>query len=76
MVVERIRLGRRRSIDVRAYVERLEAQPIPEGVRLDFRARVTPLGTVRPEEVVRVLGILLGIELIVGSVERTAIDLE
>lgn len=76
MVVERIRLGQRRSVDVRAYVERFAAEPIPEGIQLDFRARVTPLGTVRPEEVVRVLGLLLGIELVVGSVERTAIDLE
>ncbi len=76
MVVERIRLGQRRSIDVRTYVDRLALQPIPEGIQMDFRAQVTPLGTVRPEEMVRVLGLLLGIELVVGSVERTAIDLE
>ena len=75
MVVERIRLGQRRSVDVRAYVEQFSAEPIPAGIRLDFRARVTPLGTARPEEVVRVLGLLLGMELVVGSVERTAIDL-
>jgi radical SAM-linked protein len=76
MVVERVRLGQRRSIDVRAYVERFAAQRVPGGIQLDFRARVTPLGTVRPEDVVRVLGLLLGIELVVASVERTAIDLE
>jgi len=76
MVVERIRLGQRRSVDVRAYVDCFAAEQIPEGIRLDFRARVTPLGTARPEELVRVLGVLLGIELVVGSVERTAIDLE
>jgi len=74
MVVERIRLGRRRPIDVRTYVDRFAAEPIPEGIRLDFGARVTPMGTVRPEEMVRVLGLLLGMELVVGSVERTAID--
>lgn len=76
MVVERIRLGKRRAVDVRAYVESFAALLIAEGIQLDFRARVTPLGTVRPEEMVRVLGVLLGLELVVGSVERTAIDLE
>jgi radical SAM-linked protein len=75
VVVERIRLGQRRSIDVRTYVDRLALQRIPEGIQMDYRARVTPLGTVRPEEMVRVLGLLLGIELAVASVERTAIDL-
>jgi hypothetical protein len=76
LVVERIRPGQRRRVDVRTYVDSFQARPISGGVTIDFRARVTPLGTVRPEEMVRVVGGLLGVDLVPGLVERTAIDLE
>jgi radical SAM-linked protein len=51
--VERIRRDRKTRIDVRPYVGALDAAP--EGMKM--RMRVTPKGTAKPGEILRVLGV-------------------
>lgn len=75
MIVERVRLGRRRQIDVKSFVSAVEITLVGRAVVVEFEAAVTPGGTVRPEEVVAAMARLAGLELEVLGVERLHIEL-
>ena len=70
-VVERVREGRSKAVDVRAYVPRIDAEPTARGVALSFTAEVTPNGTVRPEEVVAVVARIAGVDLVTRALRAT-----
>jgi hypothetical protein len=74
-VVERVREGRSKAVDVRTYVPSIDAEPTARGVALSFTAEVTPNGTVRPEEVVEVVARIAGVDLMTFRCERLEIVL-
>jgi radical SAM-linked protein len=73
LVVERARAGKRRMVDVRQYVSEVDVAGSGLGLVVSYTAAVTPQGTVRPEEVVEVLGRLACRELVVWRAERLEI---
>ena len=75
LLVERVRGGRQRAVDVRRYVDAIEVSAVGQGLEVSYTATVTPQGTVRPEEVVDVLGRLAGQRLVMRRAERLAIIL-
>jgi radical SAM-linked protein len=76
ILVEHVREGRVRQVDVKRYVEDLEIEAAGEGLwRLRFRAAVTPAGTARPESVVRALGMVGDLALEIAGITRTGIHL-
>ncbi len=76
LVVQRKRPDGRRDVDVRAFVDEFSFDEVGDDVAIDFRARVTPRGSVRPEEMVEAVSRLTGVELRSLSVERCAIELD
>jgi hypothetical protein len=74
-VVERVREGKSKAVDVKAYVPHIDAEPTTRGVALTFTAAVTPSGTVRPEEVVAAVARIAGVDLVVVRCERLEIVL-
>jgi radical SAM-linked protein len=75
LLVERVRAGRRRPVDVRRHVDAIAVSVAGQELELSYTATVTPQGTVRPEEVVDVLGRLAGERLVMRCAERLAIIL-
>ncbi len=75
LLVDRLRAGKQRVVDVRRYVDVVEVRRAEPGLDVLFEAAVTPQGTVRPEEVVEVLGRLAGRPLAVRRAERLEIHL-
>lgn len=73
--VDRRRPGRVQTIDVRRYVDSVEVSAQEGATVLTFRSRVSPAGTVRPEEVIRALSRLSGLDLEVASAARVRIAL-
>ncbi len=73
--VERIREKGKRQVDVREYADQPVVRAHEDRLLLSFSVRVTPRGTVRPEEVVRALEDLAGLQLEIGYMERTRIQL-
>jgi radical SAM-linked protein len=74
--IERDRIGKRRLVNVREYVERIDVEPAGQGLVLEYTAAVTPRGSVRPEEVVLALAQLAGVPLRMTGAERVDILLE
>lgn len=74
--IERVRIGKRRRVDVRAYVEAIDVGAGEEGLVLEYVAAITPQGTVRPEEVVQALAELAGVPLRMTGAERLEIFLD
>ena len=74
-VVERVREGRSKAVDVKAYVARIDAEPTTRGVALSFTTKVTPNGTVRPEEVVATVAWIAGVDVVTVRCERLEIVL-
>jgi radical SAM family uncharacterized protein/radical SAM-linked protein len=80
LLVEEIREGRVREVDVKKYVPAVSVREgAGEGAEatstLVFRAAVTPAGTARPERVVEALEVLAGGPLRIGRIIRTSIHL-
>ncbi len=76
LVVSERREGQTRQVDVKEYVESCHrGGRRPGGVALDFRAKVGPSGTARPERIVQALEALSGVNLVIGRVVRTQIHL-
>ncbi|NLT35044.1 MAG: DUF2344 domain-containing protein [Gaiellales bacterium] len=71
--VERRRPGRVQPVDVRQYVDTVKISAREGAVVMEFRSRVSPAGTARPEEVVRALARLSGIDLEVARAVRVRI---
>ncbi|MCX8033029.1 MAG: TIGR03960 family B12-binding radical SAM protein [Thermoleophilia bacterium] len=68
--------GKVRDVDVRQYVERVILTPLDErSYRIRFTTRVTPLGTVRPEHVVRALEQIADVKLCILRAKRNQIHL-
>lgn len=72
-IIERVRPGQSRQIDVRTFVAEVAVAVTAEGAALEFTAEVTPGGTVRPEEIVEVIARLAGERLEVLGTERLEI---
>jgi radical SAM-linked protein len=65
-----------RQVDVKQYVDSVTLADGGEGaLSLAFRAKVSPLGTARPERVVEALGTLVGLELTTDRITRTMVHL-
>jgi len=75
-LVDEVREGKARTIDVRRYVDSVWVAEGPDtGHTLSFSAVVTPGGTARPERVVEALARLAGVRLETGRIVRTRIHL-
>ena len=76
VVQDRREDGSPRQVDVKGYVERVMVVRGDKGVfTLDFRARVGPDGTTRPEQVVQALAAAGDLELEMARATRTQIHL-
>lgn len=80
-MVEDVHGGRTRSIELRQYLQTLSVSRSLDGDReggflLAFRAAVSPVGTARPELVLRALGQATGLSLKAVAVSRTHIHLK
>jgi len=73
--IERIREKGKRQVDVREYADQPVVQEHEDRRLLSFSVRVTPWGTARPEEVVRALQELAGLQLEISFMERVRIQL-
>jgi radical SAM-linked protein len=73
MVVERMRSGGRKQLDVKAFAPALTACVAGDRVELTFETSVGPEGTARPEDLVVALSLLLERPLVVCRAERTDI---
>jgi hypothetical protein len=70
-MVEDVREGRARRIDVRRFVQAIEVRA-GEGrtIILSFRTAVTPSGSARPEQVARAVSVLAGVRLQIEGITR------
>jgi len=76
LLVEEVREGKVRRVDVRRYVESVSVRAGPgTACILGFRAAVTPSGTARPERVVEALGRLAGLDLEIEWIGRMQVEL-
>lgn len=76
VLVEEVREGRVRRVDVKRYVERVSVRAGPGSAStVSFEVVVTPTGTVRPELVIKALGRMGGVSLRVERIQRVEIHL-
>jgi hypothetical protein len=75
-MVDRRRPDGIRQVDVRAFVEQVSVVAEGDTAVIGFSATVSPVGTVRPEEIVAALSRLAGLPLAVESVERLSLELD
>ncbi|MHB0979717.1 MAG: TIGR03936 family radical SAM-associated protein [Thermoleophilia bacterium] len=76
IMVDRRRPDGIRQVDVRAFVEQVSVVVEGDTAVIGFSATVSPVGTVRPEEIVAALSRLAGLPLAVESVERLSLELD
>jgi radical SAM family uncharacterized protein/radical SAM-linked protein len=76
LVVDERREKDTRQVDVKLYVDRVTLAVGGEGALvLSFWAKVSPLGTARPERVIEALGLLAGLDLTADRITRTVVHL-
>jgi radical SAM-linked protein len=73
VIHERVSPKGRRDVDLKEYVERVTAEPVPSGALLRFTVRYRDDGAARPQELVDLIALWAGVEPVMRALERQRI---